>query len=233
MMMNKCVVYLRTSSLTNVGDDKDSHKRQEQACIDYCKSNRLEVDGIFYDSGVSGKVSVFQRDEFKNLYLHCLDREIKTIVFESISRFSRDSYELEVAYRKLTKEEITLISVTDGDFEDDRVSTLNRQIISAISEYQRKEIVFNLSVARDRKKSSNKELGYITLDGTGKCEGRKSHKEQNPELVSLVKKLRRKNWKTKKQMSYRKISADLFQNGIVNERGNPYNSKSIREMVQQ
>jgi len=69
-------------------------------------------------------VSVFQRDEFKNLYLHCLDRGIKTIVFESISRFSRDSYELEVAYRKLTKEEFTLISVTDGDFEDDRVSTI-------------------------------------------------------------------------------------------------------------
>ena len=178
-------------------------------------------------------MSVFQRDEFKNLYLHCLDREIKTIVFESISRFSRDSYELEVAYRKLTKEEFTLISVTDGDFEDDRVSTLNRQIILAISEYQRKEIVFNLFVARDRKKSSNKESGYITLSGTGKCEVRKSHKEQNPELVSLVKKLRRKNWKTKKQMSYRKISDHLFQNGIVNERGNPYNSKSIREMVQQ
>ena len=232
-MMNKCVVYLRTSSLTNVGDDKDSHKRQEQACIDYCKLNRLEVDEIFYDSGISGKVSVFQRGEFKNLYLHCLDRGIKTIVFESISRFSRDSYELEVAYRKLTKEEFTLISVTDGDFEDDRVSTLNRQIISAISEYQRKEIVFNLSVARDRKKSSNKGSGYVTLSGTGKCEGRKSHKEQNPELVSLVKKLRRKNWKTKKQLSYRKISADLFQNGIVNERGNRYNSKSIREMVQQ
>ena len=53
------------------------------------------------------------------------------------------------------------------------------------------------------------------------------------ELVVLVKKLRRKNWKTKKQMSYRKISDHLFQNGIVNERGNPYNSKSIREMVQQ
>ena len=53
------------------------------------------------------------------------------------------------------------------------------------------------------------------------------------ELVVLVKKLRRKNWKTKKQMSYRKISDHLFQNGIGNERGNPYNSKSIREMVQQ
>ena len=231
--MKNCVIYKRTSSLTNAGEDKDSHKRQEQACIDYCKSNQLEVDEIFYDSGISGKVSVFQRDAFKKLYLHCLDRGIKTIVFESISRFSRDSYELEVAYRKLTSEEFTLISVTDGDFEDDRVSTLNRQIISAISEYQRKEIVFNLYVARDRKKSSNKESGYVTLNGDGKCEGRKTHKEKNPELVALVKKLRRKNWRTKKQLSYRKISEHLFQNGIVNERGKRFHVQSIRSMIQQ
>ena len=119
------------------------------------------------------------------------------------------------------------------DFEDDRVSKLQRQIISAISEYQREEIVFNLSVARGRKKIQNKEIGVTTLEGKGKCEGRKSHKEINSELVVLVKKLRRKNWKTKKQMSYRKISDYLFENGYANERGNQYDAKSISRMVQQ
>ena len=52
------------------------------------------------------------------------------------------------------------------------------------------------------------------------------------ELVVLVKKLRRKNWKTKKQMSYRKISDYLFENGYANERGNQYDAKSISRMVQ-
>ena len=231
--MKSCVIYKRTSSLTNCGDDKDSHKRQEQICVDYCKSNNLSIQGVFYDAGVSGKVSVFNRKGFYGLYLHCLENDITRVVFESISRFSRDLYELEVAYRKLTSDGIQLISVTDGDFEDDRISTLNRQIISAISEYQRKEIVFNLSVARDRKKSSNKESGYVTLNGKGKCEGRKTHKEMNAELVALVKKLRRKNWKTKKVMSYQKISDYLYSQGYVNERGNQYDAKSISRMVEQ
>mgnify|MGYP001399410253 CR=1 FL=1 len=37
----------------------------------------------------------------------------------------------------------------------------------------------------------------------------------------------------KKQMSFRRISDYLFENGYVNERGNHYNVKSIRDMVQQ
>ena len=231
--MKNCVIYTRTSSLTNCGEDKDSHQRQEQICIDYCKSNRLSIQAIFYDEGVSGKVSVFNRSAFRDLYLYCLENNVKIVVFESISRFSRDVYELEIAYRKLTSAGFSLVSVNEGDFEDDRVSKLQRQIISAISEYQREEIVFNLSVARNRKKVRNKDSGYITLKGQGKCEGRKSHKEINSELVVLVKKLRRKNWKTKKQMSYQKISDYLFDNGYVNERENPYNHNSIRNMVRQ
>ena len=233
MEMTKCVIYKRTSSLTNCGDTKDSHLRQEKICLDYCKSNKFSVAGIFYDEGVSGKVSVFGRNAFRDLYVYCLENSVKYIIFESISRFSRDLYELEVAYRQLTENGIQLVSVNDGDFEDDRVSKLQRQIISAISEYQREEIVFNMSVARERKKIHNKSIGAVTIDGRGKCEGRKSHKEMNMELVAIVKKLRRRNWKSKKQMSYRKISDYLFDNGYVNERGNKFSAMSISRMVGQ
>lgn len=231
--MKKCVIYKRTSSLTNCGESKDSHTRQEQICLDYCKNNKLLPSATFYDEGVSGKVSVFNRNAFRDLYVYCLENNVKMVVFESISRFSRDLYELEVAYRQLTEKGIQLVSVNDGDFEDDRVSKLQRQIISAISEYQREEIVFNMSVARERKKIHNKSVGVVTLDGSGKCEGRKSHKEMDTELVAIVKKLRRRNWKSKKQMSFRKIADYLFDNGYVNERGNKFSAMSISRMVEQ
>ena len=103
--------------------------------------------------------------------------------------------------------------------------------LSAIAEYQREEIVFNLSVSRERKKQQNKKVNYVTLDGKGKYEGRKAKKELQPELVALVKELRRKNWKTKKQMSLRQISLHLFELGDVNERGKPYNTQSVKDMV--
>ena len=94
-------------------------------------------------------------------------------------------------------------------------------------------IVFNLLVSRGRKKQQNKKGNYVTLEGKGKCEGRKAKKELQPELVALVKKLRRRNWKTKKRMSLRKISQHLLELGYVNERGKPYNAQSIKDMVKQ
>ena len=114
-----------------------------------------------------------------------------------------------------------MVSVTDGSFEDNRISKLNRQILSAIAEYQREEIIFNLSVSRERRKQQNKKENCVTLDGKGKCEGRKAKKELQPELVALIKKLRRRNWKTKKQMSLRQIYQHLLELGYVNERGKP------------
>ena len=67
-----------------------------------------------------------------------------------------------------------------------------------------------------------------------KREGRKTHRELNPELVKLVKRLRRRNWKTKRQKSYRQISRILSEDyGFFNERGNAFNQKSIMVMVNQ
>ena len=140
---------------------------------------------------------------------------------------------MESGHRKLKVDGFELVSVIDGSFEDNRISKLNRQMLSAIAEYQREEIVFNLSVSRERKKQQNKKGNYVTLEGKGKCEGRKAKKELQPELVALVKKLRRRNWKTKKQMSLRKISQHLLELGYVNERGKPYNAQSIKDMVKQ
>ncbi|MAG87379.1 MAG: resolvase [Flavobacteriaceae bacterium] len=232
--MKKSVIYLRTSSLTNVGDDKDSDVRQLESCNYYCEKEKLVVSGVFYDKGVSGKTSLFDRGKFKELYFYCLENDIRIIVFESLSRFSRDSMNLELGYRKLTDEGFTLISSTnDIELDNSPHSNLVRQILGSISEYQRSEIVLNLSVSRNRKKNLNSKKGYKTLSGTGKCEGRKSHTEIDSELVSLVKKLRRKNWKTKKQRSFREISKTLFDRGYINERGNPYHPQTISDMVKQ
>ena len=134
---------------------------------------------------------------------------------------------MESGHRKLKADGFELVSVTDGIFEDNRISKLNRQILSAIAEYQREEIVFNLSVSRERRKQQNKKENYVTLDGKGKCEGRKAQKELQP---ALVKKLRR-HWKTKRRMSLRQISQHLFELGYVNERGKPYKAQTIRGLI--
>ena len=53
----------------------------------------------------------------------------------------------------------------------------------------------------------------------------------NPELVALVKKLRRRNPKTGQRLSLRAIAAELAQLGHVNVNGRPFAAQSIQAMV--
>ncbi len=50
----KAVAYLRTSSRTNVGPDKDSDKRHFASIEAYAKTAGLEIVATFYDAAVSG-----------------------------------------------------------------------------------------------------------------------------------------------------------------------------------
>jgi hypothetical protein len=81
--------------------------------------------------------------------------------------------------------------------------------------------VARLAVARRRKRAATGQ----------KVEGRKSHAEERPEVVALVKALRRKKPKGG-QMSLRAISAELAAQGHVNERGKPFNQGSIAAMLE-
>jgi hypothetical protein len=67
----------------------------------------------------------------------------------------------------------------------------------------------------------------------GKCEGRRSHIELNPELVGLVKRLRRRHPKTGRQKSLRAISRELADLGYRNIHGQPFAAESIAGMIRQ
>ena len=49
---DKCVVYVRTSSAANVGDEKDSEHRQISRCQAYATSKRWAVKQVFRDPAV-------------------------------------------------------------------------------------------------------------------------------------------------------------------------------------
>jgi DNA invertase Pin-like site-specific DNA recombinase len=107
----------------------------------------------------------------------------------------------------------------DAGVDDTPTSKLIRQILGAVSEFDKAMVVAKLKGARDRKRAL-----------TGKVEGRKSHAELRPELVALVRQLRRRRPKGG-QRSLRDISAELAQRGIMNERGKPFSAASINSML--
>ena len=203
MTTNKdCLIYMRTSTLTN--KDGDSVHRQKSSIMKWVKSNGYSVKGEYWDIE-SGKMDTMVRPEFLNMISDSERMGIKVLVFSDQSRLSRDIIVQESTYRLLSSRGYSLVSSENPNsfLEDTPTSNLIRQIMGSFCEFDRSSTVSKLKVSRIRKRESNREIGIVTRNRTGKCEGSKRILEIHPELESLILKFRRKG------LSLRKISSFL------------------------
>ena len=86
----RCVVYLRTSSAANVGDEKDSEPRQREKCKALTRRKGWKVEAEFRDPAVSGTDALVLRTGFAACVQYCLDPGIEYIIVESGDRFARN-----------------------------------------------------------------------------------------------------------------------------------------------
>jgi DNA invertase Pin-like site-specific DNA recombinase len=214
--MTKAIGYLRTSSSTNVGADKDSHKRQRAAIEAYAASSNTEIVDWFYDADVRGADPIEERPGFAAMLERIESNGVRTIIVEGAHRFARDLRVQENGYEYLKDAGITLIAAESPSafLDDTPTARLIRQILGAVSEFEKAQVVNKLKGARERIKAE-----------TGKCGGRKSHAEKNPELVARVKCLAQDN------VSLRGIALLLEKDGILNGQGSPYSASAIKSML--
>jgi DNA invertase Pin-like site-specific DNA recombinase len=220
----QAVAYLRTSAAANVGEDKDSGKRQLSAIETYAKRVGYSIVlPPYYDAAVSGADPIDQREGFRQI-LAFMDQnaDVRTILVENASRFARDLLVQITGHEMLKARGIQLIPVDAPNhfIEETPTAVMVRQILGSISQFEKAMIVSKLRVARDRKRAA-----------TGKCEGRKSHTELNPNVVLLARKLHRKDRTTGRRLSFRKIAARLADQGHLAASAKPYSPSSIRSML--
>jgi DNA invertase Pin-like site-specific DNA recombinase len=216
-MSPQAFAYLRTSSATNVGADKDSDKRQRAAIQAYAKAHKIAIVGEYYDADVKGADPVHARPAFAEMLAAIAGNGVRTIIVESASRFARDLIVQETGFAYLRELGITLLAADGHDFsEATPTATLIRQVLGAVSQFQKVELVAKLKGARDRKRATDKNYR----------EGRKPAPEA---AQRLARRLRRKG------LSLREIAARLAQKGFVTVKGaregEPYLAQSIKVML--
>ena len=102
------------------------------------------------------------------------------------------------------------VSSPDSFIEDTPTSTMIRQVLGVISQFEKSNLVLKLKGARDRKSKLNKSKGMIDRNGNGKCAGKKRLSEKHPELAKIVVNLRKViDRKTHQPLSFRTISRRL------------------------
>ena len=145
-----------------------------------------------------------------------------TILCENASRFARDVIVQELGYRELKKLNLQLIPVDAPDYFTGDSPSLNmiRQILGAVSEFEKSNLVSKLRGARERIKLRD-----------GKCEGRKNLEEILSKgafatMMKIIKRLREQN------KSYASIAGVLADKGYSQpSTGNPYNRSQIMRLI--
>jgi DNA invertase Pin-like site-specific DNA recombinase len=212
------VAYMRTSSNTNTGADKDSEKRQRSAIESYAKRNRLVIVDWFYDAAVSGADPIESRPGFTALLTRIQSNGVSIVVVETANRFARDLMVQEVGFARLQELGVTLIAADSPDsfLDTSPTATLIRQILGSVAQFDKAMLVAKLKGARDRKRAK-----------TGKVEGRKSYLERDPDLVATAKRIHKQH----PRLSLRGIANELAEIGYRTKEGTVYTATAVSKML--
>jgi DNA invertase Pin-like site-specific DNA recombinase len=220
----KAISYLRTSSASNVGSDKDSDRRQREAISAFASRSGFAIVDEFYDAAVSGADPIEVRPGFAALLDRIEGNGVRTVLVEDASRFARDLVTQELGILLLIGRGVRVLTATGDDLTatDDPFKVAMRQIAGSFAQLEKARLVAKLKAARDRKRQ----------DTGKKVEGRKSHHESRPDAVALAKRLRRASPKTGSRRTLQEISQELALGGHLNSKGKPFSASAIKSMLE-
>lgn len=137
VLPGRAALYLRVSTGRQAENDLSipDQRRQLQG---YCQAKGMTVVSEFVEPGASATDD--RRPEFQKMMDAASQKPaaFDVIIVHSFSRFFRDQFQLEFYVRRLAKNGVRLISITQ-DLGDDPMSVMMRQIMALFDEYQSKE----------------------------------------------------------------------------------------------
>jgi DNA invertase Pin-like site-specific DNA recombinase len=148
---------------------------------------------------------------------------VRTIIVETANRFARDLIVQETGWRFLRALDIELIAADSPNafLDDTPTAVLIRQVLGAVSQFEKAALVAKLKGARQRKRATGV-----------KVEGRKNYFESRPDTAALAQRLAQEPLNGRRR-SLRDIAAALTEQGHLTTRGKPYAHTAIARMIDQ
>ena len=134
--MKRVAIYSRKSKETDTGE---SIKNQINICKNYFKNQNLECSfEVFIDEGFSGGNT--NRPAFKKMLKLCTLKKFDIIAIYKIDRMARNITDFFSIYNKLEKNNITLISVTEGFDATTPIGRMMMTMLAGFADMERENI---------------------------------------------------------------------------------------------
>jgi DNA invertase Pin-like site-specific DNA recombinase len=218
--------YVRVSGRGQL--DGDGPQRQRDVIQKFCQEQRLAPLLFFAEDAVSGTIEGLNRPMFLHMIQaieqcrkDCPQEEV-CIVLERLDRLARDLIVSEIILKECSIRSIPVYAADQGQKLDqasvgaDPTRKLIRQILGAVSEWEKSVIVKKLRAARDRKRQE-----------TGRCEGVKPYGSEPGEEVTLA--LMREDRKQLKSFSC--IAGDMNFLERRTRRGKPWTKAAVYQVL--
>lgn len=175
------VSYIRVSGRGQL--DGDGPDRQRDSVASLIRADGLEFAREFFEQGVSGTVDGMDRPIFREMidYIETADAgpkdaRITAIIIERMDRVARDLMVQELLLKECRERGIQVFAadvglVDQATNDGDPTRKLIRQVLGAVAEFAKSELVMKLAKARKRMKEK-----------TGRCEGQKPFGHYKNEL---------------------------------------------------
>src|SRR5215471_6034628 len=175
----KAFSYLRVSGKAQI--EGDGFPRQREIVKNYARRHQIEVVQEFCEKGVSGTKDAFDRDALTEIFVALKANGVRLVLVERADRLARDLMISEILLGEFRKIGVRVVSAECGTEltveDDDPTKKLIRQVLGAISEWEKSVIVQKLRAARMRIRKAE-----------GKCEGRKPYgaDEDEQKVIGLM-----------------------------------------------
>src|SRR5438034_10403656 len=235
----RAALYLRVST-GRQADNYLSIPDQRREAKGYCASRRWEIVADYVEPGASATDD--RRPEFQGMFDAATTKPpaFDVILVHSFSRFFRDQFLLEFYVRRLAKNGVRLVSITQ-ELGDDPMSNMIRQIMALFDEYQSKENAKH--TLRAMKENARQgfwngalpPIGYRIVEATEQ-RGHRTKKtlEIDPiqaETVRLIFRLAREGNGSSGPMGVKSIAKHLNESGIRTRDGRRWGVDAVHKVL--
>lgn len=182
--MTSAVGYMRVSTRSQV-ESGLSLEAQRDWIEGWCDSQKLTLEGIFEDAGLSGSTPVAERAGLMAALAWAKETGAKHLVVHKLDRLSRSPFILLFLEKEAERAGIRITSVSgEGTEDDEPTSVLVRRLLQAVAEHELAMISARTKTALARKKAKGERLGRppygFSVDG-----GKLLPDERFPRLIEV------------------------------------------------
>lgn len=221
MATGQAVSYVRVSGKGQA--DGDGPERQRLAIARFARASRLTVVEEYSDLGVSGARELADRPGLARLLDRLESNGVRTILVERADRLARDLMVQEVIVAQFAKIGARILTSDGVDLtgSDDPTRRLIRQVLGAVSEFEKNVLVLKLRAARERKRARGERVEGVKPYG---------HLPAERALIARMKRLRRKP-ANGPRLTFVALAAQLNAEGHRNRAGREWSPQLVHHAL--